>query len=561
MDLSNEINIDNLNKENRDCFNFNFNTLNQNINESIQIEKKELDQKEISNLSKKGDNILSVKSYKYIFNDLNDNIKEIINAPKYNSLKRSKSDYSNKSLKENFQMKNLKIPSVKYSKYETKDPTTQIIIRNLEQKIEILEYENNLLNKKFKDLYSNNKELEVNSTDKILLINSGHKIDNKKLNFEKDDDLHHEIIKVKNENIKLKKENEILSADNIGLIKIIENFQNNKNLIQIQSIEKIEKSKNLLKKMNNDILIEEHRRINQRDNQINESINPNLELNLLFQEEYNQLLDENKELKLKLQNLLSIDKENYLNNNHDNISILELINENLSLKEKIDELNNKINEINNEQNLKIKEKYEECNSNLIEEKNNLNENKDLEVLFNEIILMGVKQDDEDTKNIINKIQNIRDINEKRKSQCILIKNKLKILNEENALLRNKLLSAEKWNNDLINKNKKNCFCNNNISYEYLIKLLKKKDKIIQKCKDKEEENELKNKKLMEENYKLMEIYNNMEEENTINNNIKYKINDRFDDYSEEKIIQAQPIFRKSKEFFENNKNIRYNNFY
>ena len=548
MDLSNEINIDNLNNENKDCININFNTLNQNNNESIQIEKKELDQKEVSNL-------LSVKSYKYIFNDLNDNIKEIINAPKYNSLKRSKSDYSNKSLKENFQIKNLKIPSVKYSKYETKDPTTQIIIRNLEQKIEILEYENNLLKKKFKDLYSNNKELEVNSTNKILLINN-----DKKLNFEKDDDLHQEIIKVKNENNKLKKENEILSADNIGLIKIIEDFQND---IQIQSIEKIEKSQNLLKKMNNDILIEEHRRINQRDkNQINESINPNLELNLLFQEEYNQLLDENKELKLKLQNLLSIDKENNLNNNNDNISILELINENLSLKEKIDELNNKINEINNEQNSKIKAKYEEFNSNLItnnEEKNKLNENKDLEILFNEIILMGVKQDDEDTNNIINKIQNIRDINEKRKSQCLIIKNKLKLLYEENALLRNKLLSE--WNNDLINKNKMNCFCNNNISYEYLIKLLKKKDKIIQKCKDKEEENELKNKKLMEENIKLMEIFNNKEEENTINNNIKYKINNRFDDYSEEKIIQEQPIFRNSEEFFENNKNIRYNNFY
>ena len=550
MDLSNEINIDNLNNENKDCININFNTLNQNNNESIQIEKKELDQKEVSNL-------LSVKSYKYIFNDLNDNIKEIINAPKYNSLKRSKSDYSNKSLKENFQIKNLKIPSVKYSKYETKDPTTQIIIRNLEQKIEILEYENNLLKKKFKDLYSNNKELEVNSTNKILLINN-----DKKLNFEKDDDLHQEIIKVKNENNKLKKENEILSADNIGLIKIIEDFQND---IQIQSIEKIEKSQNLLKKMNNDILIEENRRINQRDkNQINESINPNLELNLLFQEEYNQLLDENKELKLKLQNLLSIDKENNLNNNNDNISILELINENLSLKEKIDELNNKINEINNEQNSKIKAKYEEFNSNLItnnEEKNKLNENKDLEILFNEIILMGVKQDDEDTNNIINKIQNIRDINEKRKSQCLIIKNKLKLLYEENALLRNKLLSTEKWNNDLINKNKMNCFCNNNISYEYLIKLLKKKDKIIQKCKDKEEENELKNKKLMEENIKLMEIFNNKEEENTINNNIKYKINNRFDDYSEEKIIQEQPIFRNSEEFFENNKNIRYNNFY
>ena len=548
MDLSNEINIDNLNNENKDCININFNTLNQNNNESIQIEKKELDQKEVSNL-------LSVKSYKYIFNDLNDNIKEIINAPKYNSLKRSKSDYSNKSLKENFQMKKLKIPSVKYSKYETKDPTTQIIIRNLEQKIEILEYENNLLKKKFKDLNSNNKELEVNSTNKILLINN-----DKKLNFEKDDDLHQEIIKVKNENNKLKKENEILSADNIGLIKIIEDFQND---IQIQSIEKIEKSQNLLKKMNNDILIEEHRRINQRDkNQINESINPNLELNLLFQEEYNQLLDENKELKLKLQNLLSIDKENNLNNSNDNISILELINENLSLKEKIDELNNKINEIKNEQNSKIKAKYEEFNSNLItdnEEKNKLNENKDLEILFNEIILMGVKQDDEDTNNIINKIQNIRDINEKRKSQCLIIKNKLKLLYEENALLRNKLLSE--WNNDLINKNKMNCFCNNNISYEYLIKLLKKKDKIIQKCKDKEEENELKNKKLMEENIKLMEIFNNKEEENTINNNIKYKINNRFDDYSEEKIIQEQPIFRNSEEFFENNKNIRYNNFY
>ena len=69
------------------------------------------------------------------YDNLNDNVKDIIFDPKYKSEKRSKSAYSKKSFREKFESMKLKVPVIK--KWNC-DPTAEIIIHNLEQKIDIL---------------------------------------------------------------------------------------------------------------------------------------------------------------------------------------------------------------------------------------------------------------------------------------------------------------------------------------------------------------------------------------------------------------------------------------
>ena len=160
---------------------------------------------------------------------------------------------------------------------------------------------------------------------------------------------------------------------------------------------------------------------------------------------------------------------------------------------------------------------------------------------------------------------MKDYNKKRISQCLIIKNKLKSLTQENNSLKNKLGE----NNNLINiRNDQEtdiCLGNDiNQSYDYLINLLKIKDEIIQKYKDKDEEKKLKNKELMLENRKLLESYNSMRKDD---NNIKIQSGLGFEDYLVNKIVNNQnevlgeraPRFKNSDEFIDNNKSQRYNN--
>ena len=73
-----------------------------------------------------------------------------------------------------------------------------------------------------------------------------------------------------------------------------------------------------------------------------------------------------------------------------------------------------------------------------EYENNNNKNEELDNLLNEALLMNSNKEDEETKNMILTIQNMKDYNKKRISQCLIIKNKLKSLTQENNSLKNKL---------------------------------------------------------------------------------------------------------------------------
>ena len=174
------------------------------------------------------------------YDNLNDNIKNIINDPKYNDEKRSKSAFGKKSFREKFESMKLKVPEIK--KWNC-DPTAEIIIHNLELKIDILAYENNLLTKKIKELVRNNKELQLNLSQNLLLLKTEQQLNDDKYkvnenknnlknkkkenkNKEKDVDLFKQIKELKDENNKLKKSNENLAGNNMELNKIISELKN-----------------------------------------------------------------------------------------------------------------------------------------------------------------------------------------------------------------------------------------------------------------------------------------------------------------------------------------------
>lgn len=582
----------------------NNNALNQNFEEKAQNEK---------NIEKGPNNIsviplqnnyninLGSTSNIYTYKDLNDNVKDIINDPKYNNPKRSHSAFSTKSFREKFEMVKLKVPTIK--KWNC-DPTAEIIIQNLEKKIDILSYENFLLTKNIKELFSNNNKLQINLNQNMLLMKNGEnlKINNDKIKKENDIDLYKEMAKLREENIKLKKDNQILSQDIIGFKNVIQELNNSKKLIEIQFNEELEKYKDLFEKNkeeNNNIYKKENKNYesihNQKkdkelDNDKIKNLNIETEKDLLNEGEFKNLLNENERLHLKLKNLLSINDEinfenqeftnndtlenntNNLNNGNKNISYEELYEENMTLKEKVKQLSDEINEINRKESVnlskmpeKLDEYEEKINLKVNEYENNNNKNEELDNLLNEALLINANEEDEETKSMILTIQNMKDYNKKRISQCLIINNKLKSLTQENNSLKNKLGE----NNNLINirdDQETDIFLgnDNNLSYDYLINLLKKKDEIIQKYKDRDEEKELRNKELMLENSKLLESYNSMCKDD---NNIKIKRGLGFEDYLVNKIVNNQkevlgeraPRFKNSDEFIDNNKNQRYNN--
>ena len=275
------------------------------------------------------------------YDNLKDNIKNIINDPKYNDEKRSKSAYSKKSFREKFELMKLKVPEIK--KWNC-DPTAEIIIHNLEQKIDILTYENFLLTKKIKELVNNNKALQLNLSQNILLLKSEqqmnddiYKINQNKNNIknkkkenktkEKEkDDLLRQIGELKDENYKLKLSNENLARNHMELNKIISELKNEMILNQNKFDEELENNRiefekkiSQLKEKN-----KEHNNNNNDKNNDNKNFNINnnvgnenkinyttFDMNkyLMNEEQYKQLLEENEQLHKQLRILLSIEDD------------------------------------------------------------------------------------------------------------------------------------------------------------------------------------------------------------------------------------------------------------
>ena len=397
------------------------------------------------------------------------------------------------------------------------------------------------------------------------------------------DDLYREIEQLRNEVSKLKASNQYLKANNIDLNKTIKNLRNNMNPIQtninedIVIKEVIEEDKNI-KKINTNNEFDNKDNLNDDNNNKNnifeEGINEkrkNININLntdgskyrINEDKFLQLLDINENLHKKLRNLLSICEEEiikyeptsldnisktvntvqkdynkkniYLNtigNNikelntvniesslENNLSLEDLIKENILLKKKLKALNDAINEINSEQTIKLAKFQEILNESrtllTLDDTNNIigdNNYKDeeLDLILNSILLKVINPRDEESIKLLNSLQNINNNQKKRVAQCKIIDEKLKLLLKENNLLHNHMPKMKNENNILNNITsniKRNSFFTdnkNNLSSDYLLNDLNiKRDNIIKNYNDNILSNELKYNSLAFENNKLV----------------------------------------------------------
>ena len=365
------------------------------------------------------------------YNDLDPQTKKIINDPKYADEKRSKSAFSKKSYREKYEGLKIKIPT---NREWNRDPTAEVIIHNLEQKIDILTYENFLLSKKLREIENANKELKLNISHNLMVMKAEQEMNNEeniKHNFknefniknqdkknkknkkeknEKVVDLYEEINKLKDENNRLRLSNQNLAENNAELNQTIELLKNQNNLNKENKDEDNHKENN----------IENNIQDRQNQNNIINVNNNNLDINnkedakipdeqnnsvfdinkyLLSEEKYHELIEENELLHKKLRSLLLIDGDSKLdfkntnlifkkyNNNIENKETKnnkneELAKENNSLKQKIKSLNSELNKMAVEYNRKIlliQERLDEYElkqkQNLINEKNKININE------------------------------------------------------------------------------------------------------------------------------------------------------------------------------------------
>ena len=365
-------------------------------------------------------------------NELDSQTKKIINDPKYANERRSKSAFSKKSFREKYEPMKIKVPT---NREWNRDPTAEVIIHNLEQKIDILTYENFLLSKKLREIENSNKELKLNISRNLMIMKAEEEINNeeklknnnltnlnnienknnkknKKAKKENDVDLFEEINRIKDENNRLRLSNQNLAENNAELNKVIESLKSGTQLNK-DNKENMEENKN-------NILIDKSPNINLEDN-INNEKNENNIINivnntndskmedeqndsevdinkyLITEGQYHQLIEENELLHKKLRTLLLIEKDPNLNmknsidksininkniiikNNKDNQKD-DVTKENYTLKQKIKSLNGEINKMAAEYNRKlliIQAKLDEYESkqrqNEIMNKNKLNE--------------------------------------------------------------------------------------------------------------------------------------------------------------------------------------------
>ena len=334
------------------------------------------------------------------FKELDSQTKNIINDPKYADEKRSKSAFSKKSYREKYEPLKIKVPT---NREWNRDPTAEIIIHNLEQKIDILTYENFLLSKKLREIENSNKELKLNISQNLMLMKAEQEINNeenkkkylknemnkknkdnidnrkikknnKKDKKEKDVDLFEEINRVKDENDRLRLSNQNLAENNAELNKVIEtlkseinlnkenaennydekykfgndNIDNNKEENNINN-EQIEKNQNINLdniNINNDNNLANIINNSDEKKMQDEQNNSEVDMNKFLQseEQYHDLIEENELLHKKLRSLLSIEKDPNINLQN-SISKEKNIN-NITLKNKKDNQKDEISKEN-----------------------------------------------------------------------------------------------------------------------------------------------------------------------------------------------------------------------
>jgi DNA repair exonuclease SbcCD ATPase subunit len=227
------------------------------------------------------------------------------------------------------------------------------------------------------------------------------------------------------------------------------------------------------------------------------------------------LSDEVSYLKLQIQ--LKDSENKRLNRIYtENIDLIKELNiENSSYKEKLKLLNDKLNEVssNNYNELSgIKEKVA-----LLKARNQSYEEEDkaFDKIFEEGILDGVgNNSDEETKNLINGINELPKGNNRRISQLRFLVNKLKNLAQNNAILNAKLNNLQIENNKYKEESNiyQNIAQNSNEPYEYLLKELEKKDSELLYYKEAMNDREIRFKQVMQENENIKARCNSLEKD-------------------------------------------------
>ena len=442
------------------------------------------------------------------YDELDSQTKKIINDPKYANEKRSKSAFSKKSFREKYESIKIKVPS---NKDWNRDPTAEIIIRNLEQKIDILTYENFLLSKKLREIENSNKELKLNISRNLMVMKAEQEINNeennknnlkgeinlknsdkdkknKKSKKENDVDLFEELNKLKDENNRLRLSNQNLAENNAELNKAIDILKNEINLlnkegnvdenknddkikITDEQFDKNDKNQNIIinENENNDNNLE-NKNINIANDakMADEQNNSVIDINkyLANEEQYHELIEENELLHKKLRSLLSIEGDTKINynknlfslsgNSFNNIKSKEIIDtqkeeltkENYILKQKIKSLNNELNKMAVENNRKLL---------IIQERLDEYEAKQKQSLNNFYENERNKKKDEELDEILNEtllVMNRNQDDEESKKMIETIKN---IKNEQKKrisqclIINNKLKSLLQENAQLHNQ--------------------------------------------------------------------------------------------------------------
>ena len=537
----------------------------------------------------------------------NNNMKDISDSENFNISSSIGIDYKN---------------NISNSNRKIKDPSIDLYCKNLQHKIDTLEYENYTLTKKNKDLLSQiedlklrlasinkNKEAELKLMNEELIntknkskkneeellkmdekmkqnMNDIKKLEkNKKIAFEmqsennKLNDNHkklnetiltleknlefykdkfnvmssdYEILKKERELVNkdsfiLKEKNKDLINDKEKLMDEIKSLKDDKNKLmkkirdydmlkkkeydelisrtkekldqkKNEEIEKIQNDQNSIMRIKIKSLEEQNEELKERILEMKEKEKDNNDINknLVYEESKKQismLSDEVSYLKLQIQ--LKDSENKRLNRIYtENIDLIKELNiENSSYKEKLKLLNDKLNEVssNNYNELSgIKEKVA-----LLKARNQSYEEEDkaFDKIFEEGILDGVgNNSDEETKNLINGINELPKGNNRRISQLRFLVNKLKNLAQNNAILNARLNNLQIENNKYKEESNiyQNIAQNSNEPYEYLFKELEKKDSELVYCKEVIADREIRYKQAMKDNEELRQKYNDIE---------------------------------------------------
>ena len=412
-----------------------------------------------NDLSQSGQDITnSIDTFNNSLNQINKYINQKKNINNEQNLKTS-SDLEkmkeSSSITTSFNKVNIKIKQNPVQRFKA-SPSSDINCKRLQQKIDSLNYDNFVLNKKNKDLQMKNDDLifkmnsqNHNNKTEIMMLNE--QLDTVKSNLKKKEkeilklnekiknvsENENELNQIKKLNLEINKENEKLKQNQKKLTESIINLENDLKLYKNQ-LNKIN-AENTIAKREKEITNQNNLISNKKIEELNEeNENLKIEINELKndknklpkilkeddyakQQEYQEKIKQEKE-KMKKQLNEELEKIKFEQNSIINIKIKTLQEENEDLKYKIQELKKKLNSNNND-NLLIEE-IKNQNAALNDESSYLKlqiQLKDSEnVRLNKIY-----------KENINLIRELNNENNQLKEKLNLLNNKLKEISTNN----------------------------------------------------------------------------------------------------------------------------------